>query len=140
MKLDTVVNRRHKTSVPHHTNSDWMQRAFSSLSGNDRTLHHAVFFFSLQPAGFRRPDIPLSNRNFTSLCLSSTPLYFWVSSARSSKKPGRTKNPATKRLLDFFGAANAIRTRDLVLTKDVLCQLSHSSGIGDSERDRTVDL
>ncbi len=26
-----------------------------------------------------------------------------------------------------YGAANAIRTRDLVLTKDVLCLLSHSS-------------
>ena len=27
----------------------------------------------------------------------------------------------------FFGAATGIRTRDLILTKDVLCQLSHSS-------------
>jgi hypothetical protein len=27
----------------------------------------------------------------------------------------------------FYGAANQIRTGDLVLTKDVLCQLSHSS-------------
>ena len=47
------------------------------------------------------------------------------------------------------GAANAIRTRDLVLTKDVLCLLSHSSirkrqdelaFCGDPERARTVDL
>ena len=27
----------------------------------------------------------------------------------------------------FFGAATQIRTADLILTKDVLCQLSHSS-------------
>ena len=27
----------------------------------------------------------------------------------------------------FYGAANQIRTGDLVLTKDVLCLLSHSS-------------
>ena len=27
----------------------------------------------------------------------------------------------------FFGAATRIRTGDLILTKDVLCQLSHSS-------------
>ena len=47
------------------------------------------------------------------------------------------------------GAANEIRTRDLVLTKDVLCLLSHSSirkrqdelaFCGDPERARTVDL
>ena len=33
-------------------------------------------------------------------------------------------------LNEIFGAANAIRTRDLVLTKDVLYHLSHSSGFG----------
>ena len=35
------------------------------------------------------------------------------------------KNGLTVRFI--CGAANAIRTRDLVLTKDVLCRLSHSS-------------
>ena len=49
----------------------------------------------------------------------------------------------------FLGAANQIRTGDLVLTKDVLCLLSHSSirkrqdelaFCGDPERARTVDL
>ena len=49
----------------------------------------------------------------------------------------------------LFGAANQIRTGDLVLTKDVLCLLSHSSirkrqdklaFCGDPERARTVDL
>ena len=49
----------------------------------------------------------------------------------------------------FYGAANQIRTGDLVLTKDVLCLLSHSSirkrqdelaFCGDPERARTVDL
>ena len=56
------------------------------------------------------------------------------------KLRANAKNPLSftaKRI--FYGAANAIRTRDLVLTKDVLCQLSHSS-IGDSDRDRTDDL
>ena len=58
-----------------------------------------------------------------------------------------------KRTLHFckvlLGAANQIRTGDLVLTKDVLCLLSHSSirkrqdelaFCGDPERARTVDL
>ncbi len=36
------------------------------------------------------------------------------------------KKQATERLL-VFGAANRIRTGDLVLTKDVLYLLSHSS-------------
>ena len=49
----------------------------------------------------------------------------------------------------LLGAANQIRTGDLVLTKDVLCLLSHSSirkrqdelaFCGDPERARTVDL
>ena len=32
-----------------------------------------------------------------------------------------------KSCLTFVGAANRIRTGDLILTKDVLCRLSHSS-------------
>ncbi len=40
----------------------------------------------------------------------------------------------------FCGAANQIRTGDLVLTKDALCRLSYSSKSGDPERARTVDL
>ena len=40
----------------------------------------------------------------------------------------------------FLGAARQIRTADLILTKDVLCLLSHSSVNGDPERARTVDL
>ena len=36
-------------------------------------------------------------------------------------------------MLESSGAANAIRTRDLVLTKDVLCLLSHSSILAGAE-------
>ena len=42
---------------------------------------------------------------------------------------GATKNKRTDRKCRFFcyGAATQIRTGDLILTKDVLYQLSHSS-------------
>ena len=39
----------------------------------------------------------------------------------------KEKSQVTRRSLDFFGAATQIRTGDLILTKDVLYQLSHSS-------------
>lgn len=39
-----------------------------------------------------------------------------------------------------FGADDQIRTGDLVLTKDVLCLLSHISMNGDPHRARTDDL
>ena len=42
--------------------------------------------------------------------------------------------------LGAFGAARRTRTADLILTKDVLYHLSHSSKYGDPERARTVDL
>ena len=38
------------------------------------------------------------------------------------------------------GAADQIRTGDLILTKDALYRLSYSSEFGDPERARTVDL
>ena len=39
-----------------------------------------------------------------------------------------SKNPVTGMVTGFsFGAARQIRTADLILTKDVLCHLSHSS-------------
>ena len=40
----------------------------------------------------------------------------------------------------FCGAADQIRTGDLILTKDALYRLSYSSKYGDPERARTVDL
>ena len=40
--------------------------------------------------------------------------------------PAYEKPPAW-RVDVYFGAANQIRTGDLILTKDVLCHLSHSS-------------
>ena len=40
----------------------------------------------------------------------------------------------------FYGAADQIRTGDLILTKDALYRLSYSSEFGDPERARTVDL
>ena len=40
---------------------------------------------------------------------------------------------------NFCGAADQIRTGDLILTKDALYRLSYSS-VGDPERARTVDL
>ena len=39
-----------------------------------------------------------------------------------------------------YGAADQIRTGDLILTKDALYRLSYSSEFGDPERARTVDL
>ena len=38
------------------------------------------------------------------------------------------------------GAVEQIRTADVVVTNDVLCQLSYNSISGDRERARTVDL
>ena len=51
-----------------------------------------------------------------------------------------TKRNTSQKEVFLFGAANQIRTGDLILTKDVLCLLSHSSINGDPERARTVDL
>ncbi len=44
----------------------------------------------------------------------------------------KTKYPVPK--YGVFGAANQIRTDDLILTKDVLYQLSHSSRFVSTER------
>lgn len=45
------------------------------------------------------------------------------------------KNRIIKRFMGvFFGAARRIRTADLVLTKDALCRLSHSSIRGRGRR------
>ena len=61
----------------------------------------------------------------------------------------KNKHHALLKHSAYSGAANQIRTGDLVLTKDVLCLLSHSSirkrqdelaFCGDPERARTVDL
>ena len=62
-----------------------------------------------------------------------------------------TKNPVSDEDTGAFGAVDAIRTRDLILTKDVLCLLSYNSimfptgggpvgGGGDREGTRTLDL
>ena len=50
------------------------------------------------------------------------------------------KRRQTQFVSAVFGADNRIRTGDLILTKDVLCLLSHISTYGDPERARTVDL
>ena len=54
---------------------------------------------------------------------------FAVLAERSSNRVAapKEKSQVTARSLDFFGAATQIRTGDLILTKDVLYQLSHSS-------------
>ena len=49
-------------------------------------------------------------------------LFLCTSCLKDSKRPGNYYGYQV-----FYGAANAIRTHDLILTKDVLCQLSHSS-------------
>ena len=85
-------------------------------------------------------------------------LYFYVSHPlrhANPRKPCHTKafrvyNNPTKfaSLIDLFelggvvhfGAADQIRTGDLILTKDALYRLSYSSEFGDPERARTVDL
>ena len=51
-----------------------------------------------------------------------------------------TKKHRKPRFSMLFGAADQIRTGDLILTKDALYRLSYSSEFGDPERARTVDL
>ena len=58
--------------------------------------------------------------------------------SKSCKK--QKKTPEIRRFQVFFGAADQIRTGDLILTKDALYRLSYSSKYGDPERARTVDL
>ena len=55
---------------------------------------------------------------------------------------GRSGNSKRPRSFDLglCGAVEQIRTADLVITNDVLCQLSYNSISGDRERARTVDL
>ena len=68
--------------------------------------------------------------------------------AERTRSPIKTKKHRVRKHDALFGAANQIRTGDLVLTKDVLYHLSHSSKsgrtiarpCGDPERARTVDL
>ena len=52
----------------------------------------------------------------------------------------KRKNLETMWFQGFSGAADQIRTGDLILTKDALYRLSYSSEFGDPERARTVDL
>ena len=53
----------------------------------------------------------------------------------------KKKKPRNHVVSRFFcGAADQIRTGDLILTKDALYRLSYSSKYGDPERARTVDL
>ena len=40
---------------------------------------------------------------------------------------GKTKKPVIVAITGFFGAADQIRTGDLILTKDALYRLSYSS-------------
>ena len=61
--------------------------------------------------------------------------YIGSKSCRNQKK-----TPEIRRFQVFFGAADQIRTGDLILTKDALYRLSYSSEFGDPERARTVDL
>ena len=56
-----------------------------------------------------------------------------VGSSENSKRPRSFD-------LGLCGAVEQIRTADLVITNDVLCQLSYNSISGDRERARTVDL
>ena len=50
------------------------------------------------------------------------------------------KHPKSEDFRCCSGAADQIRTGDLILTKDALYRLSYSSEFGDPERARTVDL
>ena len=59
---------------------------------------------------------------------------------RSKSCRNQKKTPEIFGFRVFFGAADQIRTGDLILTKDALYRLSYSSINGDPERARTVDL
>ena len=50
------------------------------------------------------------------------------------------KHPKSEDFRCYSGAADQIRTGDLILTKDALYRLSYSSKYGDPERARTHDL
>ena len=52
----------------------------------------------------------------------------------------KRKHPKSEDFRCCSGAADQIRTGDLILTKDALYRLSYSSEFGDPERARTVDL
>ena len=52
----------------------------------------------------------------------------------------KRKHPKSENFRCCSGAADQIRTGDLILTKDALYRLSYSSKYGDPERARTVDL
>ena len=59
---------------------------------------------------------------------------------RSKSCRNQKKHPKSEDFRCCPGAADQIRTGDLILTKDALYRLSYSSEFGDPERARTVDL
>ena len=61
------------------------------------------------------------------LCVANANRCTFVHTVQSES---RSKKTDTLLGVCFFGAATRIRTGDLILTKDVLYQLSHSSIIG----------
>ena len=99
-------------------------RGFSGAQGIGSDLDYTQVFTFGEDAVARRLQASLT-RTRAAYALDSVALATEPSSNQRVAAPEKPKPPAKSR--GFSGAATQIRTGDLILTKDVLYQLSHSS-------------
>ena len=111
------------------------ESAFERFVVFDSNFSH---LFSLPSAARQGYELVVLQRNIIQMRPRSVKSILKNKSERWKSFEEKTKNPETIRFPDCSGAARQIRTADLILTKDVLCLLSHSSiwrpGTGSNRR------